>query len=237
MIKKIFIPLFLIGWVLMGCSFQEVIQEENDIENGKVFAIEQGCVQYSEGIQLFFAEYGKKQRIDISSYLITTTDSIPLMDISYIYRDSTLYMVCEELGYYYTVCPKDIFDLMAVRVEEFRLYGTYEITKTHLKPLGDVEVFQLLDKNSKHMVTSYGRVRMTESNFTTTIFDNRYESILHNLNVQHFYPTIREVTDKDPFDLTHLKPFDIWDIDEEEWTKNMELMYTLYLYYLYDNQI
>lgn len=224
--------LFIVSLVLIGCSYGEALLEEQEIQDGKVFSIEQGCVQYAEGVQFFFDQYGKRQRFDLLSQRIKVDDSTSYtVDVSIIYKDSVFYLICDSLGYFTPMQSEDICDYMMVSVQEYILWDAdYTLSKVNSKTLGNLQVDVLYNHTTRHRVMSYGRVRLTESNYESTFFEDKLVRELHNLNAQHFYTRISDVTDKDPFDFGQLQTFDTWKGKRIEWTQEEIILYYTLLY-------
>lgn len=223
--KKLLLSLFILA--LASCSYMDALQEEQDIANGKLFTVEQGCVQYAEGIQFSFDQYGKRQRFDLFNQTIKI-DSVKTvtLDISIVFKDSMFYLVSDSLKTYCEMQAEDVCDYMLVSVQEYLLWdGDYKLTKTKMKSLGDLEVDVLTNHTTKHRVVSYGRVRLSESNYEVGIFESTFAKELHNLNSLHYFHNISDVRNGDPFSLDGLKTFDMWKEKRDTWTQEDLVMY------------
>lgn len=226
--------LFIVSLVLIGCSYNAALLEEKDIANGKLFTIEQGCVQYAEGIQFFFDQYGKRQRFDLFNQKVKI-DSVRTMtiDISIIFRDSMFYMVSDSMHTYCEMQSEEVCEYMMVPIQEYLLWdGDYKLTKTKLKSLDDLEVDVLTNRTTKHRIVSYGRVRLSEANYSAGLFESTFSKEMHNLNALHYFQKISDVRNGDPFSLEGLNLFDMWKEKRETWTQEDFVMYMTLQQYL-----
>lgn len=191
--------------LIMSCGYRAAIDEEREMDEGKVFSMEQGDVQYNNGIRLRFREYGLIQRLDFSFM-----DTLRLDSIAILFRDRNCYLLHKgrhdftDLGYCRT------FGEFAVPISQYLLTGSYKCTPETIAGV-NCDMLSCYNTTDHHRVASYYRVRMFEQEATKmNYYGGTFTPLFHN----NAAITISEEVPDSVFELIY------WD--QPKWSSNQE---------------